>query len=379
MHWLQGLCCLQMHMYRPQCAALHVQGGFIWDWVDQGIKTATENEKPYWAYGGDFGAGHLQNDENFCANGLVAADRSPHPGIYEVKKVYQDILFENVDWKKGQFLLKNEFAFTNLSGYQFKRVLSQNGQAVDSAVFTLNTAAGSSSPVQLQLPAMTSGEEYVLHLYAYNTTATAMIPAGHEVAREQFADRNVYFSKQQERSGKLEVTQAGNFIDVKSGSIAGRFNIKTGKWITYQINKHELMQTMPEPYFWRAPTDNDFGNQMPNKLGYWRNAHGMLQLDTVILHPQQADGILIESRYHLQRTKVPFLLHYKILNDAAIQVTVSLDLTNSKLPEMPHFGMRLQLPKTYSHIDFYGRGPWENYSDRNTASFYGIYRQQLAD
>ena len=97
-----------------------MQGGFIWDWADQGIKTKDENGRAYWAYGGDFGAGQLQNDQNFCANGLVAADRSPHPGIYEVKKVYQDIIFRDKDWKQGSIVVENNFSFRNLEGYQFK-------------------------------------------------------------------------------------------------------------------------------------------------------------------------------------------------------------------------------------------------------------------
>jgi beta-galactosidase len=358
----------------------HMQGGFIWDWVDQGIKTKNENGKTYWAYGGDFGAGHLQNDENFCANGLVAADRSPHPGIYEVKKIYQDIIFKDKDWQNGVILVENNFNFTNLSGYQFKWVLLKNGVPIQSDTFSLHLPPSSTAEVKLKLTATDKKDEIMLNVYAVTKITTAAIPAGHEVAREQFGgSSNSFYSRNNTSDGKIEINKTANDINFKSGTISGRFNIKQGKFISYSVNNVSVLNSFPEPYFWRAPTDNDFGNQMPQKLGFWRNAHNLLWLDTVIVHGQNSEGLVIECLYKMNAVDIPYTISYQVLNNASLKVTATINFQNKKMPEMPRFGMRLTLPKSYGHIDFYGRGPWENYSDRNTASFVGTYQQKAAD
>lgn len=361
-------------------SSAHMQGGFIWDWVDQGIKTKDENGKPYWGYGGDFGAGHLQNDENFCANGLVAADRSPHPGIYEVKKVYQDIIFKDKNWQSGVILVENNFNFTNLSGYQFKWEVLKNGVPVQSDTFSLNLLPSSSAEVKLNIAATDNNDELMLNVFAVTKTATAAIPAGHEVAREQFGGNSKqFFTQNKTTKGKLEVSKAANMINFKSGAVSGSFNSKTGKFVSYQSGDVSLITSFPEPYFWRAPTDNDFGNQMPQRLGFWRNAHTLIQLDTVKVQEQNKEGLVIDCYYRMTGVDVPYIISYQVLNNAAVKVTAAIDLQNKKLPEMPRFGMRLTLPKSYEQIDFYGRGPWENYSDRNTAAFVGLYQQKAVD
>lgn len=358
-------------------ASPHMQGGFIWDWVDQGIKTKDENGKTYWAYGGDFGAGHLQNDENFCANGLVAADRSPHPGIYEVKKVYQDIVFKDVDWKKGMVNIKNKFSFKDLSGYRFKWELYKNGTVLQSDTFSVNIQPGNQSAIQLKLPVIDETQEVMLNLYAFTKASTDAVPANHEVAREQFGGNGKQFFNQiKQTDGKLEVSKTTTGFNFKSGNISGSFNVKQGKFTSYQLNNQSLINSFPEPYFWRAPTDNDFGNQMPQKLGFWRNAHNLLKLDTVEVGVQRADGLSVTCRYKMEVADIPYSITYHLLNNGAIQVTASINFLDKRLPELPRFGMRFTMPKTYEHVDFYGRGPWENYSDRNTAAFVGVYNQK---
>jgi beta-galactosidase len=358
-------------------ASPHMQGGFIWDWADQGIKTKDENGKTYWAYGGDFGAGHLQNDENFCANGIVAADRSPHPGIFEVKKVYQNIIFKDVDWKKGNIIVENKFAFSNLSAYQFKWVLLQNGIAIKSDTFSVNLPAATSTTINLSLPALEANSEVMLNVFAYNKTATATLPANHEVAREQFGgNNNNFFENNSVPSGVLKVTTKGNIIEFESENVKGIFNTKMAKFVDYQVNNHSVLNTFPEPYFWRAPTDNDFGNQMPHKLGFWRNAHQMLNLDEVKVEQMNENGIVITCYYTMTAIGATYQTKYEVLQNGSIKVTSNIDLKNKQLPEMPRFGMRMNVPKSYQNIDFYGRGPWENYSDRKTAAFVGVYQQK---
>ncbi|MFY7899644.1 MAG: glycoside hydrolase family 2 TIM barrel-domain containing protein [Chitinophagaceae bacterium] len=361
-------------------ASPHMQGGFIWDWVDQGIKTKDENGNTYWGYGGDFGAGHLQNDENFCANGLVAANRTPHPGILEVKKVYQDIIFKNIDWQNGKILIENNFTFINLSNYQFKWILFKNGMEVASDMFTLNTAPSTSTEVNLKLPNITTDGETTLNLFAYTKNATALVPANHEVAREQFVDKNSYFTNiVKSNAGSLQINKKDNAIHFTSGNVKGSFNTKMGKLTAYTINEKSVILSFPEPYFWRAPTDNDFGSQMPQKLGYWRNIHALLQLDSVKTHEQNSDGIVVECFYKIDASEIVYSNKYHIQNNGSITITSNIQLPNKAIPEMPRFGMRFTMPKEYTQIDFYGRGPWENYSDRNTAAFLGVYKQTIAD
>lgn len=356
----------------------HMQGGFIWDWADQGIKTKDENGKNYWAYGGDFGVGHLQNDENFCANGIVDASRNPHPGIFEVKKVYQNIKFKDVDWKNGMIKIENNFAFKDLSDFYFKWTLVKNGVAITTDTFSLNIPAATTKEVKLSFPILDASAETVLNVYALNRLETTTLPKNHEVAREQFgASTTQYFSTvTATTNGILEIKNDKTIIEFKSGNVSGKFNTKIGKFTEYEYNKNDLIQTFPEPYFWRAPTDNDYGNQMPNKLGFWRSAHHMLNLEEVLVTQANENGLNITCNYTLDPTGAAYKIEYEILKNGAIKVTSLIDLKNKTFPEMPRFGMRMNLPKTYTNIDFYGRGPWENYSDRNTASFLGLYQQK---
>ena len=261
-----------------------MQGGFIWDWVDQGMKRTTADGRTWWAYGGDLGGYALQNDENFCTNGLVASDRSIHPGLNEVKKVYQNILFKARDAGKGAITVVNLFDFTNLAQYNFKWQLMRNGEVVKEDVFSVSLAPHQQIDIDLNIPQFKSpeGTEYYLNLYAFIKTATPLLQAGHEIAREQFKSAGDYFGVAAEKEKQLQVTKTGGSLSFTAGKISGVFNMNQGRISSYGINndKHVINQ-YPEPYFWRAPTDNDFGNNMPDALGIWRNAHSNIQLKNV--------------------------------------------------------------------------------------------------
>ena len=358
----------------------HMQGGFIWDWVDQGIKAKDANGKTYWGYGGDFGAGHLQNDLNFCANGLVAADRSPHPGIYEVKKVYQDIIFKNKDWKKGLITIENNFNYTDLSAFNFKWVLLKNGKEIQSGNFNVELSAESVKDVQLTIPPVDDDAEYLLNIFAYTKNTAPMVPAGHEVAREQFgSDRKYNFTYAEDNKGSLVVKKNNNSIEFSSGDIAGKFNTTNGQWASYTYKNKPVLKSFPEPYFWRAPTDNDFGSHMPERLGIWRSAHTNRKMTAVKAAEQTAEGMKIEVKYELTDLASAYTVTYHVMNSGAVKVEAVFEAGEKRLPEMPRFGMRMQLDENLENISFYGRGPWENYTDRNTASFLGEYSQTLKE
>jgi beta-galactosidase len=360
----------------------HMQGGFIWDWVDQGIKAKNEIGEQYYAYGGDLGGLHLQNDENFCANGLVAADRTPHPGLYEVKKVYQDILFKDKDWKKGIITVRNLFSFKNLNDYNFKWVIIKNGEPIKNGTFNAVVDAQQEKQVTIKLPPINfnDGNEYLLNVYAYTKQASALVPANFEIAREQFGyDAVNYFKKDIQNQGTLSIQKDGNFLNFSSGDIKGTFNIKTGFLTHYSVKGESVLNAIPEPYFWRAPTDNDFGSKMQNTGNIWRTAHLNKIATKVEIGEKTAEGLTISATYRLTDVDAIYITNYTILNDGAIKVDASIDMTNKKLPELPRFGMRLQIPLSLDNLAYYGRGPWENYSDRNTSSFLGLYQDLVAN
>lgn len=357
-----------------------MQGGFIWDWVDQGLKTKTTDGRTFWAYGGDLGGYHLQNDENFCANGLVAADRTPHPGLYEVKRYYQPINFKVKDAALGIVTVKNDFAFTNLDQYAFAWGISNNGGPGELHTFSVELAPGKEKEIKLPLPMIKAlpGTEFFVHLHAYTKTATSLVPAGWEVASEQFSLNGVsWFARDFDKGGELKVTTEGNRLKFSSGNVSGEFDTRNGNLNTYTINNHRVVGRFPQPFFWRAPTDNDFGANFQSYAGAWRTAHLNKEVKKVTVGEKSAEGMKITVEYELNDVQAPYTVEYLIQNDGAIKVTASIDLTGKKLPELPRFGMRLELPRQFDNLEYYGRGPWENYEDRNNASFIGLFKDKV--
>lgn len=353
----------------------HMQGGFIWDWVDQGMLTKTADGRPFYAYGGDLGGYYLQNDENFCANGVIASDRTPHPGLFEVKKSYQSIIFSAKNLETGEIKVENLFDFTNLNNYAFKWVLTKDGKSVAEGSFDVSLAPKQSQDIKIDLPAKKDRGEYALELYAYTKSATELVPAGHEIAREQLRfDNSYYFQVNRPRTGTLEISKTNNRLTFKAENVTGTFNTQWGNWEKYSaLDGSTSINGLPEPFFWRAPTDNDFGNEMPYRLGIWRNAHANKSVSKVTVGEQNAEGLSIQVDYQLTGINANYSVVYQILNDGAVKVTASLDLGDRNLPEMPRFGMRMNLKQDYKLLNYYGRGPWENYQDRNLASFLGVY------
>jgi len=356
----------------------HMQGGFIWDWVDQGIKAKDANGKEYWAYGGDLGGEKLQHDENGCADGLVTADRVADPGLPEVKKVYQDIKF---GFNNSVLTIKNNHFYTSLTDYIIKWELLKNGAKVQSGTLTANTQPGKQTEVPLVLDTAEKAE-YYLNVYAYTKTEKNLIPANHEVAREQFKiGTDDFFATAKQNAGKLSFKNKNNTLTFEANGVTGSFDLKKGVLTGYKKtgDKQETLSGFPTPYFWRAPTDNDFGNEMPKKLGVWKEAHLNPAVQSVTVGKQTSAGLPVDVKYLLKDANIPYTVKYLIQPDGDITITASIDKTGKNLPEMPRFGMRVILPGAYSNLEYYGRGPWENYSDRNTASFMGIHEDKVAN
>lgn len=369
----------------------NMQGGCIWDWVDQGLRTKTADGRSYFAYGGDLGGQDKYTDYNFVCNGLVDADRTPHPGLYEVKKTYQNILFSVDDIAMGKFRVKNEFNFTNLRDYDFRYELVNNGEVTQEGTFTVDCAPGATQTVQLRLPAfkLAPGTEIMINLYAHQRAATLAIPAGHELAREQFLYSGDYFSKfitigASGEESALKIEQNADLIKFISGNISGEFDLKMGKLTQYGQSGKNLIQRsywqggehafFPEAYFWRAPNDNDFGTNFQNYARVWSGAHSNMRLVSCVASARTKEGLPVRVKFRIPDVRGDYTLDYLIQNDGAVRINAALQLpADSEAPELPRMGMRFALPATFNQVEWYGRGPWENYDDRKNASLIGRY------
>ena len=202
------------------------------------------------------------------------------------------------------------------------------------------------------------------------------------MAREQFKIGNQsYFKTNEAANAKLKYTIKDKILSFSSDVSKGTFDLQTGKLKSYTSIKDtaETILGFPEPYFWRAPTDNDYGNKMPTILKPWRFAHKNIKLVNVSIGDKTENGLPITVESILSEIDVPYTVNYLIQNNGIIKVSASIDMTGKDVPELPRFGMRMVLDGQYDHLEYYGRGPWENYSDRNTSSFVGIYKDKVAN
>lgn len=359
-----------------------MQGGFIWDWVDQGILTVDENGRSYWAYGGDFGAEYYPNEMNFCLNGLVNPDRTPHPALQEVKKVYQDILFQAGDLSKGEIKVINEFSFTNLNEFDFSWQLIRNGVITREGTFSVDVAPLKEKMIRLPLPEteVKEGEEYLLSVYAHVKQTKGLLPAGHQIACEQFMmGKSRWFEPLKSAvTGKMSVEKSGNDLYVRTNGVTFSINYKDGQFWKYEYEGKNLLRSVPEINFWRAPIDNDFGNGMPGKMGVWRTAGKNVYAKQVDIE-EKADYVRVKVIYRLSDIGNDYYLTYTINPEGEVRVEAEFEAVNPDLPELPRFGMLMTLSENYHWFRWYGRGPGENYADRNTASLMGVYESDVKD
>lgn len=358
-----------------------MQGGFIWDWVDQGLYATDDSGQDYWAYGGDIGGYKYTNDQNFCANGVVSADRIPHPGLKEVKKVYQDILFSTKDLNKGIITVQNRFLYHHLKDYSFTWVLKKNGEIVAKEPFKVNLPAGSTKDIKLPLPQLKAqeGVEYTLDVYANTIKEDTFLPKGFEIAQEQFIfDVNNYFIQTNKSTGNITVDDKDSRISIQAGEVRVIIDRRSGLLSSYSVGGKNLINRAPEPDFWRAPTDNDYGNGLPSKLNIWRTAGKNRSVKEVKITKSE-NKVMVESELWLTDVSSNYFITYTIYADGKTMVNINWTAGRDDLPELPRFGIQMKLNKEFDHFSYYGRGPWENYSDRNTASFLGIYSSSVAD
>ena len=252
-----------------------MQGGFIWDWVDQGLLTENEAGESFWAYGGDFGPDTVPSDGNFCLNGLVNPVREPHPALFEVKKVYQYIKFQAVDLSEGRIAIENGYAFLNTERFDFSWEIKGDGAVVKSGVLgRLDLQPGATAEVTVDMGFdPESGVEYFLTFYASLRQADGLVADGTVLAAEQFhLPVSIPDVEVEQVFFPLQTEQVNGEVKISGEGFSVIFDLGQGEMVSYISGEKELLLKGPEPSFWRAPTDNDFGNNMPVRSRIWRKA-----------------------------------------------------------------------------------------------------------
>lgn len=402
------------------------QGAFIWDWKDQSLLAKTEDGTPYFAYGGDFG--ESPHDGTFCGNGLLFADGTVSPKIFEAKKCYQNAEFRAIDAVAGEFEVTNKYLFTNLNAFDLVWTVEAEGERlgegalrldvppgetrsvrlpVDDALASLGAAlsasASSSSP---RLSSSLSAGEAVLTVGFRLRERTVWADEGHEVAWEQFvlpggigssgsgSERNVGAptAARSARRGippnasrvtdddnpkaspaALAVTSDASGCAVEGERFAVRFDGETGLLTSYRYLGKELLSKGATPSFWRAPTDNDRANGMPERCAVWRDAGERRTLLESSIERLSEDRVVFRATFALPGP-VPSLCDatYTVRGDGAVEAKLRLS-PGSGLPEIPAVGLMLTLPRTYRHLRWYGKGPHETYWDRQGGAKLGVY------
>ena len=384
----------------------NLQGGYIWDWIDQGILEVDKDGSKYWTYGGDYGV-DMPSDGNFNCNGVIGSDRTPHPAMAEVKYAHQNVAFAPVDVATGKYKVTNRFYFTNLDKYNVRYELRANGKLVKSGKVALNVAPQETQEftIPVKMPQAKAGVDYYVHFSVTTKTTEPLLPIGHEIAYEQ-----VYLPAQANKvdyktSGPaLKYKNEGNDIEVYSSKVNFVFNRATGVVTSYKVNGVEYFNDGfgVQPNFWRGPTDNDYGNGAPMRLQVWKESSKDFKVTSANVK-MEGNAALLQVEYALAAGN-PYIVDYKIYPDGVVNVAAqfgSTDINASKIEvsedtklatyspgsksaednklEVPRIGVRFRLPQTMNVVEYFGRGPEENYIDRHAGTLVGRYKTTAED
>ena len=382
----------------------NLQGGYIWDWVDQGILETDKNGREYWTYGGDYGV-NAPSDGNFNCNGLVNPDRTPHPAMAEVKYAHQNIAFEPVDLTNGRILVKNRFYFTNIKKYKISYNIAANGKIIKSGKTSLDIDPQGSKEFTVPVNGLKAkpGIEYFINFSVTTVEPEPLIPAGHEIAYEQFRlpieplARPAFATN----GPALKVQTEGKNLTATSSKVNFVFNKETGLVTSYQVNGTEYFNDGfgIQPNFWRAPNDNDYGNGEPKRLQIWKQSSKNFNVADADIVMDDNTAILTVN--YLLAAGNLYIVTYKIYPSGVVKVNARFTSTDMQATEtevseatrmatftpgndearkaaaklnVPRIGVRFRLPAEMNKVEYFGRGPEENYIDRNAGTLIGLYK-----
>ena len=388
------ICCEYSHAMGNSCGAMFkytdltdreplYQGGFIWDYVDQSITRKDRYGREYQAYGGDFD--ERPTDYNFSGNGIVyGGDRTPSPKMQEVKYNYQNI---TVEVEEDTLTIHNKNLFVSTGSYDCVIEIARNGQKISEQPFMTDveplTSVKLPSPVKLP----TAPGEYAVTVSFRLKKDTLWAKAGHEVAfgqgifrkecPEVFADRPIAVKK------PLTVIHGNYNLGVRGEEFEVLFSYNAGGLTSYRYGGKELLKTMPKPNFWRAPIDNDCGNDMMARYGQWKLAsmylstHGAPEPNPVVT--EETDKVTVTYHYSMPTRPVAYCdVTYEVYGDGTVKTTLSYDPVK-ELGDMPEFGMMFKVDADYDHVEWYGNGPEETYVDRMRGAKLGLYKNLVTD
>lgn len=346
-------------------------GGFIWDWIDQGILKKDKNGKEFFAYGGDFG--DKPNDNNFCINGIITSDRTPKPQIYEAKYVMQPFEFKAIDLGKGLIRVKNWFDFTNAGEYNFTWTVQEDGIKIQSGeIESFNLNPGELKVITIPVKPIVAkpNAEYWLSFSVQLKEDALWAKTGHEIAKAQFklpVEEKPVMAKTVFPATNID--DSGEMIIVSGKGFKTEISKKTGLITSYEKGAENVLKAPLKPYFWRPLTDNDERGWRPqNLVGIWQNLPEKLELKTI-----QTDNETGTVKVELGFEKLSLNLVYTFnsLGETDVQFNLAIP---EEMPEPIRVGMTMEVSSDLQQISFYGKGPFENYADRKGAADVGIYQ-----
>ena len=368
------------------------QGGFIWDFVDQGLRVKNKQGKTIYAYGGDFGR-YPTSDHNFNCNGIINPDRKPNPHANEVRYYYQNIWATAKDLKAGEVEVYNENFFKSLDDVELQWTLESEGKVLANGRNALDIPAQQKRVVKLDgysLPADVKGE-VVLNLDFVLKKAEPMLDAGSAVAREQFVVNPYTFPTMESvlavTSGKYDTRKVEKeekvaWVTLSAGNTSVTFNHWNG-WIDYlDVDGKPMLEEgyAITPDFWRAPTDNDYGAGTQRKLHAWKNPEMKMKSFKVVENEGKAEKG-VEVVYDMPSVEATLTMTYTLTpaGELVVNEAMTVNKDAKHKPELMRYGMQLVMPKAYNMLTYYGKGPGENYIDRNNGDRLGVYDAKVAD
>lgn len=368
------------------------QGGFIWDFVDQGLRVKNKQGKTIYAYGGDFGR-YPTSDHNFNCNGIINPDRKPNPHANEVRYYYQNIWATAKDLKAGEVEVYNENFFKSLDDVELQWTLESEGKVLANGRNALDIPAQQKRVVKLDgysLLADVKGE-VVLNLDFVLKKAEPMLDAGYAVAREQFVVNPYTFPTMESvlavTSGKYDTRKVEKeekvaWVTLSAGNTSVTFNHWNG-WIDYlDVDGKPMLEEgyAITPDFWRAPTDNDYGAGTQRKLHAWKNPEMKMKSFKVVENEGKAEKG-VEVVYDMPSVEATLTMTYTLTpaGELVVNEAMTVNKDAKHKPELMRYGMQLVMPKAYNMLTYYGKGPGENYIDRNNGDRLGVYDAKVAD
>lgn len=388
----------------------HLQGGYIWEWMDHTLLAKNKKGEYFQAYGGDFGK-DTPSDGNFVADGIVGADQRPHPAMNEIKYNQQNVGFKEIDIAKGKIEITNRFYFTNLSRYIIKYKIISNWHVIKEDVLPLDLNPQDKKTVTITYPKLKEepNAEYFLNFEVTTKEEEPLIPVGHIIAYDQFQIpcKNV-IKKYAGKGPELTSTVDENgIVTVSSPNLKFVFDTRQGMATSYQIDGKEYFKNGfgIQPNFWRGPTDNDYGNGAPKRLQIWKQSSKNFNISdwsTV----KEGDNIILSADYLLAAGN-HYIITFTVRPAGVINVSAQFtplikeaektdkseaemlatyspkakaeNKAKKKILEVPRIGVRFRVPSTMDNIQYFGRGPEENYIDRNKGTLVGLYNSKAWD